>query len=142
MTVKVFFLTALLLICLFSPFATAGEPDKRSPGAGQNGGEGGSLSPAEQAYELNRQGMVAMSEAKFEEAVLLFRKASEKIPDYGIKGRPLYYTPTFMSSWAFEKMGKNPEACVDFKKFLALVGEKGEESKKEHASVFIRTHCG
>lgn len=97
----------------------------------------------EDAFELNRDAMVDMSMAEFESAAEKFIRAADLVPDYGIKGRRLQYTPNFMAAWAFEKMGKAQNACLYFKKFLdiAPLGDR-ELTKTEHAQEYVSSHCG
>ena len=96
---------------------------------------------SEKAYELNRQGMIDMSEAKFDEAILLFQQAFRLKSDYEISGKPLIYTPLFMTAWAYEKTGDIPKACENFRLFIERAGSRAEPSKKEHADHFIKDHC-
>lgn len=96
---------------------------------------------AEKAYELNRQGMINMSEAKFEEAILFFQQASKIKSDYEISGRALLYTPTFMTAWAYEKTGDTAKACETFQLFINRSGASAEQNKKAHADQFIKNHC-
>ena len=95
----------------------------------------------EKAYDLNRQGMIGMSEAKFEEAIDLFQEAVKLKPDYEISGKPLLYTPTFMTAWAYEKIGDRKKTCEEFRVFLKRAGTLIEPTKKEHAGDFIKNHC-
>ncbi len=96
---------------------------------------------AEKAYELNRQGMIDMSEAKFDEAILLFQQAAQLKSDYEISGRPLLYTPIFMTAWAYEKTGESGKACETFHLFINRSGALAEPAKKAHADQFIKNHC-
>jgi tetratricopeptide (TPR) repeat protein len=96
---------------------------------------------SEKAYELNRQGMIDMAEAKFEEAILLFQQASRIKSDYEISGRALLYTPTFMTAWAYEKTGDSAKACETFQLFNNRSGALAEPTKKAHADQFIKNHC-
>lgn len=96
----------------------------------------------EEAYEYNRQGMIAMSEAQFEEAIVEFQKAAAVATDYQIRGRPLVYTPVFMTAWALEKIGRVQEACREFQKFLAVAPpEVVEATKADHARDYLNHHC-
>ena len=93
-----------------------------------------SSSVQDQAYEYNRAGMMDMSMARFEEAIEEFRKAAALLPDYQIRGRSLVYTPIFMTAWAYEKIGRQNEACDQYQKFLeSSPPEMVEESKAQHA---------
>ncbi|MBI3594738.1 MAG: hypothetical protein HY200_07245 [Nitrospirae bacterium] len=85
--------------------------------------------------------MIDMSEAKFEEAIVLFRQASELRSDYEITGRPLLYTPLFMTAWAYEKIGNSRKACEFFHLFASRSGKLAELTKKEHADRFIKNYC-
>ncbi len=96
----------------------------------------------EHAYAYNRDGMIAMSKARFEEAIDQFQKAADLVPDYGITRRGLLYTPNFMIAWANEKLGRDQEACRYFHRFLELApGEWLEPSKADHAKTFLTGHC-
>ena len=96
----------------------------------------------DEAYEHNRQGMIAMSEAEFEAAIAEFQKAAALARDYQIIGRPLVYTPVFMTAWADEKIGRIREACREFQRFLAIAPpESVEETKAEHARDYLKQHC-
>lgn len=96
----------------------------------------------EQAYQYNREGMIAMSKARFEDAVEHFQKAAALVPDYGITRRGLRYTPNFMTAWAYEKLGRSEEACRYFRHFLDLApGEWLEAEKADHANGFLARHC-
>jgi tetratricopeptide (TPR) repeat protein len=103
----------------------------------------GAMSQSEdEAYEYNRRGMIAMSEAEFEEAIIEFQKAAVLAGDYQITGRPLVYTPIFMTAWADEKIGHIREACREFQRFLAMAPpESVEETKAEHARGYLKQHC-
>ena len=93
-----------------------------------------SPSVEDRAYEYNRAGMMDMSMARFEEAIEEFRKAAALLPDYQIRGRSLVYTPIFMTAWAYEKIGRQNEACDQYRKFLeSSPPEVVEESKAQHA---------
>jgi tetratricopeptide (TPR) repeat protein len=94
------------------------------------------------AYEHNRQGMIAMSKADFEEAIEEFQSAAALAKDYQIIGRPLVYTPVFMTAWAHEKIGRTQEACREFQQFLAIAPpESVEETKVDHARDYLKQHC-
>jgi len=96
----------------------------------------------EDAYEHNRQGMIAMSEAEFEKAITEFQSAAALARDYQITGRPLIYTPVFMTAWAHEKLGQIQEACLEFKRFLAIAPPASvEETKADHAGDYLKQHC-
>lgn len=103
----------------------------------------GAMSQSEdEAYEYNRQGMIAMSKAEFEAAIAEFQRAAALARDYQIIGRPLVYTPVFMTAWADEKIGRIREACREFKRFLAMAPpESVEETKAEHARDYLKQHC-
>jgi len=103
--------------------------------------EGISEDLLEQAYELNRQGMIDMSEAKFEEAIVLFDRAAHLKSDYEITGRPLVYTPIFMTAWAYEKLGNSKKACESFHLYINRSGTSAEPTKKDHADHFIKNYC-
>jgi len=91
----------------------------------------------EQAYALNRDGMIAMSEARFEDAVDAFRRAAAIVPDYGIRGKALMYTPIFMTGWAFEKLGDVAAACEAYRRFLATApADAVEPTKADHAASY------
>lgn len=91
-------------------------------------------SKVQEAYEHNRAGMVNMSMARFEEAIAEFNQAAALLPDYQIRGRPLVYTPIFMTGWAYEKIGRLNEACRHYQRFLEIVPpEVVEETKAQHA---------
>ncbi len=91
-----------------------------------------------EAYEYNRRGMVNMSMALFDEAIVEFKKASALFEDYQIRGQELMYTPIFMTAWAYEKMGETQKACRFFALFLE-VSPQGyvEDTKAEHAESFL-----
>jgi tetratricopeptide (TPR) repeat protein len=95
----------------------------------------------EKAYALNREGMIAMSEARFEEAIVLFQQAARLKSDYEISGKPLLYTPNFMSAWASEKIGDFRKACDFFRLYIQQSGSGAEQTKKEHAESFIKNTC-
>jgi len=91
-------------------------------------------SKEKEAYEHNRAGMVNMSMARFEEAIAEFNQAAALLPDYQIRGRPLIYTPIFMTGWAYEKIGRLNEACEHYRRFLEIAPpETVEETKAQHA---------
>lgn len=97
----------------------------------------------EEAYEHNRQGMIAMSEAEFDEAIVEFRKAAALAKDYQIRDRSLIYTPVFMTAWANEKLGRVTEACGEFQRFLEIAPPDAiEPTKAEHARDYLKVHCG
>ena len=93
------------------------------------------LSPAEApAYEHNRAGMINLSMARFEEAIVEFEKAVALYPDYQIQGQPLVYTPIFMTAWAYEKIGRIDKACEYYRKFLEISPPDAvEATKAQHA---------
>jgi tetratricopeptide (TPR) repeat protein len=96
----------------------------------------------EDAYEHNRQGMIAMSKADFEEAIAEFQAAAALAEDYQITGRPLIYTPVFMTAWANEKIGRTREACGEFRHFLAIAPRDSvEETKADHARDYLKQNC-
>ncbi len=100
-------------------------------------------SEADEAYGLNRDAMVDMSEAQFEQAAAKFIRAARIAPDYTIGGRPLLYTPNFMAAWAYEKLGNSEDACRYFRKFLEVAPHDTIESTKaDHARDYLRGHCG
>jgi len=62
------------------------------------------MSPREEkAYEHNRKGMINMSKALFDEAIVEYKKAYGLVHDYQIRDKSLIYTPIFMTAWAYEK---------------------------------------
>jgi tetratricopeptide (TPR) repeat protein len=96
----------------------------------------------DQAYAYNREGMMAMSKARFEEAIEQFQQAAALVPDYGITRRGLLYTPNFMTGWAYEKMGQDDAACRYFRRFLDFAPSRSlEAGKADHASAFLARHC-
>ena len=96
----------------------------------------------ETAYEHNRQGMIAMSQARFEEAIREFEKAAAIAEDYQIKDRSLNYTPVFMTAWASEKIGEVASACRQFERFLIIApSEMVELTKAEHARSYRARFC-
>jgi tetratricopeptide (TPR) repeat protein len=97
----------------------------------------------EEAYALNQDAMTDMSMAQFKSAAEKFIEAARLVPDYGIKDRPLRYTPTFLAAWAYEKLRNVSEACRYFKKFLEIASQLDREpSKVQHAESYIKLHCG
>jgi tetratricopeptide (TPR) repeat protein len=97
----------------------------------------------DQAYAYNRDGLTAMSKARYEEAIQLFDEAARMVPDYGILNRSLSYTPTFMLAWAAQKLGRNKVACRHFQDFLDIApAELLEPDKATHAREFLATQCG
>ena len=97
---------------------------------------------ADSAYGLNREGMIAMSEARFSDAIDAFRHASQQVSDYGIRGRPLIYTPVFMTGWAFEKIGAVAGACEAYRTFLDIAPQDAiEETKADHATAYLAANC-
>jgi tetratricopeptide (TPR) repeat protein len=97
---------------------------------------------SEQAYAYNRDGLAAMSKARFEEAIDLFDRAARMVPDYQIMNRSLSYTPTFMAAWAYEKIGYNAKACEHFRRFLDTApSDRIEAGKAAHAREFLSQHC-
>jgi tetratricopeptide (TPR) repeat protein len=104
--------------------------------------EGVAATVDEQAYALNRDGMIAMSEARFEDAVDAFRRAAAMVPDYGIRGKALMYTPIFMTGWASEKLGDVAAACEAYRRFLAAApADAVEPAKADHAASYVAAHC-
>lgn len=98
--------------------------------------------PDDAAYALNREGMIAMSEARFEEAIEAFQQAAALRDDYAITGRALIYTPSFMTGWALEKIGRTEPACRAYRRFLDLAQtEIAESTKIDHAAGYIDVHC-
>ena len=98
----------------------------------------------EQAYAYNREGMIAMSKARFVEAIAQFEKAADLVPDYGITSRGLRYTPNFMMAWAYEKLGHLESACHYYRTFLDLAPAKWTEIETEkagRAETFVDHHC-
>ena len=94
------------------------------------------------AYEYNRLGMVHMSMAQFDEAILDFEKAALSFGDYQVRGKSLVYTPNFMAGWASEKMARVDRACDYFQKFLKISpAEWLEASKAQHARSYLQAHC-
>jgi hypothetical protein len=96
----------------------------------------------ERAYSLNQEAMIDLSTAEFPSAARKFLEAAGIVPDYGIMGRPLRYTPTFMAAWAFEKEGLREEACRTYDRFLRIAPEDLREGTKvEHARSFLNDYC-
>jgi tetratricopeptide (TPR) repeat protein len=96
----------------------------------------------EQAYAYNRDGMIDMSEARFDEAIEQFQHAADLVPDYGITRRDLRYTPNFMIGWAHEKQGRIEEACRAYRRFLDLApAQLIEQGKADHANQYFDRHC-
>jgi tetratricopeptide (TPR) repeat protein len=94
----------------------------------------------EEAYRFNRTGMIDMSQALFEEAIVEFKKAAALVSDYQLRGRPLLYTPNFMAAWAYEKIGRRAEACEYYGKFLKLAPpDLIEATKAEHAKEYLES---
>lgn len=99
-------------------------------------------SSKDQAYGLNREGMIAMSEARFTDAIDAFHRAAELADDYSIPGKPLMYTPVFMTGWASEKIARTREACAAYRRYLRLAVEHpAEPTKVEHANGYISANC-
>jgi hypothetical protein len=97
---------------------------------------------ADSAYALNREGMIAMSEARFKEAIDVFQRASTLVLDYGILGRPLVYTPVFMTGWASEKIEAVSSACTAYRRFLNVAPKDAiEETKADHATAYLAANC-
>ncbi|MGH7275189.1 MAG: tetratricopeptide repeat protein [Nitrospiria bacterium] len=100
------------------------------------------LSPAETiAYEHNRAGMINMSMARFEEAIVEFEKAVALYPDYQIQGQPLVYTPIFMTAWAYEKIGRIDKACEFYRKFLEISPPDAVEATKAQRAREVLEGC-
>lgn len=96
----------------------------------------------ERAYAYNRDGMIDMSMAQFDEAIEQFQHAADLVPDYGITRRDLRYTPTFMIGWAHEKQGRVEEACRAYHRFLDLApAQLIEQGKADHANQYFDRHC-
>ncbi len=96
----------------------------------------------EQAYALNREGMIAMSEARFLEAIDAFQRAATLVSDYGILGRPLMYTPVFMTGWASEKIEAVDAACNAYRRFLDVAPKDTiEQTKADHATAYLTANC-
>jgi hypothetical protein len=96
----------------------------------------------DRAYALNREGMVAMSEGRFEDAIAAFDGAAKLATDYSIIGRPLMYSPVFMSGWGSEKIGRTNQACRAYREYLRIAVEHPvEPTKVDHANAYISTNC-
>jgi tetratricopeptide (TPR) repeat protein len=96
----------------------------------------------DQAYALNRDGMVALSEGRFEDAIAAFDHAAKLATDYTIIGRPLMYTPIFMSGWGSEKIGRTQQACRAYREYLRIAVEHPvEPTKVDHAKAYISINC-
>lgn len=106
-------------------------------------GHAGFASPVDdQAYDLNREGMIAMSEARFEDAIAAFQRAAKLVPDYGISGKPLMYTPIFMTAWGSEKIGRTRDACLSYREYLRIAVEHPvEPTKVDHANAYVSATC-
>ncbi len=98
------------------------------------------LSPREEkAYEHNRKGMINMSKAFFDEAIVEYKKAYGLVYDYQIRNQSLIYTPIFMTAWAYEKIGEVLTACQYYKQFLKVASDKFiEKTKASHAREYIK----
>ena len=100
------------------------------------------LEASDAAYALHREGMIAMSEARFKEAIDAFQRASTLVLDYGILGRPLMYTPVFMTGWASEKIEAVSSACTAYRRFLNVAPKDAiEETKADHAMEYAAANC-
>ncbi len=96
----------------------------------------------DRAYVLNREGMIAMSEARFEDAIAAFQRAAKVAGDYAIAGKPLMYTPVFMTGWASEKIGRTADACRAYREYLRIAVEHPvEPTKVDHAKDYVSTNC-
>ncbi len=96
----------------------------------------------DRAYALNREGMVAMSEARFAEAIEAFDRAADVATDYAVIGRSFMYTPVFMSGWASEKIGRTREACRAYREYRRIAVEHPvEPTKVDHANAFVAANC-
>lgn len=105
-------------------------------------GAAAEASVTDEAYERNREGMVAMAEARFVDAIEAFEDAAKLVPDYGINGRPLMYTPIFMQGWASEKIGREASACRAYREFLRIAREHPvEPTKVDHATAYVGERC-
>jgi tetratricopeptide (TPR) repeat protein len=103
---------------------------------------GADPSGADRAYALNRAGMIAMSEARFAEAIEAFDRAAELATDYEITGTSLMYTPVFMSGWASEKIGRTQGACRAYREYLRIAVEHPvEPTKIDHARAYVSNNC-
>ncbi len=99
-------------------------------------------SAEDRAYALNREGMIAMSEARFEDAIAAFDGAAKLATDYTITGRPLMYTPVFMSGWGSEKIGRTEQACRAYRRYLHIAVEHPvEPTKIDHAKAYLTANC-
>ena len=98
------------------------------------------MSPREEkAYEHNRKGMINMSKALFDEAIVEYKKAYGLVHDYQIRNQSLIYTPIFMTAWAYEKIGEILAACHHYKQFLKVASDEFiEENKEAHAREYIK----
>lgn len=102
----------------------------------------GEPSDEDRAYALNREGMIAMSEARFEDAIDAFDSAAKLAKDYAITGRSLMYTPVFMSGWGSEKIGRTPQACRAYREYLRIAVEHPiEPTKTDHANAYLAANC-
>ena len=102
----------------------------------------GSASVEDRAYELNREGMIAMSEARFTDAIHAFQGAADLVADYGVLGKPLMYTPVFMTGWAAEKIGRTRDACEAYRRYVRIAQERPiEPTKIDHAKGYIEASC-
>jgi hypothetical protein len=100
-------------------------------------------SDEDRAYALNREGMIAMSEARFEDAIAAFDSAAQLAADYTIVGRSLMYTPVFMSGWGSEKIGRTQQACRAYREYLRIAVEHPiEPTKVDHANAYVTANCG
>lgn len=98
--------------------------------------------PEDTAYQHNREGMIAMGMARFDEAIRSFLKASALVEDYQIRGKKLEYTPVFHTGWARQKIGLTREACGAFERFLSIVPKEDTDGTKiDHAQGYIRENC-
>jgi len=96
----------------------------------------------ERAYDLNREGMIAMSEARFDDAIAAFGEAASLVSDYGIVGKPLMYTPVFMTARASEKIGHLQEACKAYRRYRRIAVEHPvEPTKSDHANAYVSANC-
>jgi hypothetical protein len=83
-----------------------------------------------------------MSEARFEDAIEAFDGAAKLATDYTILGRSLIYTPVFMSGWGSEKIGRTPEACKAYRRYLRIAVEHPiEPTKIDHAKAYVAANC-
>jgi tetratricopeptide (TPR) repeat protein len=96
----------------------------------------------DRAYAMNREGMVALSEGRFEDAIESFERAAKLSTDYTIIGRPLMYTPVFMSAWGSEKLGRTQQACRAYREYLRIAVEHPvEPTKIDHATAYVADSC-